>query len=130
MALSEGQRQAGEQSDLRPQKGHLFKVVFLLMGLLGVLAVWLCFGDQGLVRLYQTEAERQACGDRIRFLAQENQALMDEIRRLRTDMQYVEWVARKELNLVKENEMVFRFKERLTGSQSRRDPCAFPGGGI
>ena len=82
----------------------------------GPLVAWLGFGNQGLVQLYRKEMERQAYVDTIRQLAEENQSMLEEIRRLRTDMKYVESVARKELNFVKQNEIVYRFDNDNTRS--------------
>lgn len=54
--------------------------------------------------------------DKIRRLAGENQDLLEEIDRLRTDMKYVESVARRQLNLIKENEVIYRFEKKEGGS--------------
>ena len=54
--------------------------------------------------------------DKIRRLAEENQDLLEEIDRLRTDMKYVESVARRQLNLIKENEVIYRFEKKEGGS--------------
>jgi cell division protein FtsB len=51
---------------------------------------------------------------RIRQLGEENQALVEEIHRLRTDMKHMESVVRKELNLIKANEVIYRFKKKKT----------------
>ena len=40
-----------------------------------------------------------------------NRELIVEIRRLKGDPQYLESVARKELGLVRENEVIYRFKK-------------------
>jgi cell division protein FtsB len=71
--------------------------------------VWLCFGDGGIVHLYRLDSERAAHLERIKRLAQENQALNAEVERLRTDIRYIEKMARRELGLVRENELIFRF---------------------
>ena len=85
---------------------------------LGPLLAWLGFGNHGLVQLYRKEMERQAYVDTIRQLAEENQAMLEEIHRLRTVMKYMELVARKELNLIKENEIVYRFDNDKTRSNA------------
>ena len=74
--------------------------------------ILLCFA----VRLCRTGVERQECLDRIRKLVAENQALIEEVHRFRTDMTYVESVARNELNLIRENEVIYRFKKGETGN--------------
>ena len=72
---------------------------------------WLGFSDHGFVHLYRTEMERQAYTERIRQLTEENQTLLDEIDRLRTDKKYVESVARKQFNMIKPNEVIYRFDQ-------------------
>jgi cell division protein FtsB len=75
------------------------------------IAGWIWYGEGGMVHLCRTEVERKACLDRIRKLVAENQALIEEVHRFRTDMNYVESVARNELNLVRENEVIYRFRK-------------------
>ena len=84
----------------------------LILCFLAPLLAWLGFGDHGLIHLYQKEMERQARVETIRQLAEENQSMLEEVRRLRTDMEYIESVARKELNLIKQNEIVYRFDKK------------------
>ena len=72
---------------------------------------WLGFSEHGFVHLYRTEMERQAYTERIRQLTEENQALLVEIDRLRTDKKYIESVARKQFNMIKPNEVIYRFEK-------------------
>ena len=83
----------------------------IVITILGLIVAWLGFGEHGLFHLYNTEMERKIYVDKIRRLAAENQALLEEVHRLRTDMDYVEAVARKELNLIKQNELIYRFNK-------------------
>ena len=64
--------------------------------------------------------ERQAHVDKIRLLAEENRTLMEEVRRLRNDMNYVESLARRELNLIKKNEVIYRFGTERHGIREGR----------
>ena len=80
---------------------------------------WLWYGESGFVHLYQAKVEREASLERIRILSEENQALLEEIHRLRTDMSYVEFLARERLNLVKENEVIYRFGPDDVAAKSR-----------
>jgi len=73
------------------------------------IAGWIWYGEGGMVHLCRTEVERQESLDRIRKLVAENQTLIEEVHRFRTDMTYVESVARNELNLIRENEVIYRF---------------------
>ncbi len=93
------------------KKRNLWKIPLIVICILGPILAWVGFGKQGLVHLYHTEIERQAYIERIRRLTDENQALLDEIDRLRTDMKYVESVARNQFNMIKSNEVIYRFGE-------------------
>ena len=78
---------------------------------LALMAVWLSFGERGFIHLYRIEKERQAYADKIRDLERENRRLLDEISRLRSDPDYIESQGRRELGLVKEGEVLYRFKK-------------------
>ena len=94
-------------------KRKLWKIPLIVICTLGPIVAWLVFGKQGLLHLYHTELERQAYIERIRQLTEENQALIDEISRLRTDMEYVESFARKQFNMIKSKEVICLGKLRL-----------------
>ena len=89
--------------------------------LTGAIVAWLGFGERGLIHLYHTEMERQSYIERIHRLDEENKALFREIQRFRTDMKYVESVVRRELNLIKKNEMIYRFKNEAQHQDTDTD---------
>lgn len=93
------------------RKKELLKLSIFAL-LLGLIIAWLGFGERGFIHLYKMEKERQAHMQRIRKLESENQALLEEINLLRTDKTYLESVARKELGLVKEDEILYRFSSK------------------
>ncbi len=98
-------------------------VVRLAAALLSVLiVVWLAFGERGLIHLYHMEKQRQRYQERIQSLEKQNHELMLEIERLRTDEAYIESVARKELNLVKDNETRFHFVDPSRGGVTNQAP--------
>ncbi len=96
---------------MKTVKKKFFKV--LLLGLVIVLLVvsWLAFGDRGFVYLYKMDKERKAYLEKIQELELANRELEEEIDRLRNDREYIEATARKELGLVKKNEVIYRFTE-------------------
>ena len=96
---------------MNPRIKKLLKIPLIVLCLFFLSVIWLWFGEGGFARLYRSEAERQSCIERIHRLAAENQALLDEVKLLRTDMKYVESVARRELNLIKKNEVIYRFSK-------------------
>ena len=73
------------------------------------LVAWIGFGERGFIHLYRMEKERENYLEKISKLEQTNKELMNEIRRLREDRDYIETVARRELGLVKENELIIKF---------------------
>jgi len=90
----------------------------------GAVVAWLGFGERGLIHLYRTGMERQKHVDKMRQLAEENEVLFEEVHRLRTDMKYVESVARKQLNLIRQNEVVYRFSnEKLYNNDIETIPA-------
>jgi len=97
---------------LAAQKRSHWQGMLIIVFLLGLIVAWLGFGEQGLIHLYRKDMERQAYLERIQRLTDENHSLQKEIRRLRTDMEYMEYVIRKELNLIKDNEIIYRFKKK------------------
>lgn len=109
---------------MNSRKWKFWKIPLIVLCLLIGIVAWLGFGEQGLIHLYRTEMERQAHMDRIQRLAEENQRLMDEIERLRTDMKYVESVVRRQLNLIKENEVIYRFEKKEKGDSALDNPAA------
>jgi cell division protein FtsB len=96
---------------LSPTIKKLLKIPFIVLLLAALSGAWFWFGKGGVVGLYRSETERQACIERIHKLAAENQELLNEVYLLRTDMKYLESVARRNLNLIGENEVVYRFDE-------------------
>ena len=94
---------------LRKRVKRILLLGFIVLASSVSIVAWLWYGESGFVHLYQTKVEREASLERIRILSEENQALLEEIHRLRTDMGYVEFLARERLNLVKENEVIYRF---------------------
>jgi len=85
-------------------KFSLFPLLFF-----GLIVAWLGFGERGFIHLYRMESERQAHLEKIQKLEQENRELLEEIERLREDMAYIESLGRRELGLVKNDEMLYRF---------------------
>ena len=77
--------------------------------ILALLAMAL-FGEKGLLRSLQYHRQNQALGAEIRSLEIAREDLRQEIRALRDDMYTIEQVARRELGMVKEDEIVYQFK--------------------
>lgn len=59
------------------------------------------------------QKEKERCLAILKDLKEKNWLLANEIRRLKEDNKYFESVAREQLGMVKENEIVYRFKKEL-----------------
>ena len=74
--------------------------------------VWLTwFGSRGNRALNLVEAEIGQIKNHNQELAVENQRYSLKIRRLQNDARYQELVVRRELHLIRDNEMLFLFSE-------------------
>jgi cell division protein FtsB len=82
-----------------------FGLLFLFL-----MALWLGFGERGFIHLYKMEKERQVYVQKIQNLELENRELLEEINRLRSDKEYIESQGRRELGLVRDGEVLYRFK--------------------
>lgn len=69
----------------------------------------LIFGDQGLPRLQALEQRLEELEEQNATLQRDNELLLRRVRALREDPRQVEWVARRELGLVRPEELVFYF---------------------
>jgi len=107
---------------LRPYLRKLLKIPFIILYLAVLSGAWLWFGKGGFARLFHSEAERQATVERVHKLAEENEALLKEVHLLRGDPGYLESVARRELNLIKEKEVLYRFEKSSKTSADESKP--------
>ena len=91
----------------------------LLLTVVTVLAGWvIVYGDKGLMGYVNLQKER----DRLVVVKQEldekNRELYERVKRLRDDRNYIEKTARHELGLVREGELVYRFKTPLSDPET------------
>jgi cell division protein FtsB len=92
----------------------LYAVMLCLAAIL--LVAWMSVGRNGLFDLFNMQAQKQESMITLNDLRAKNRLLASEIRRLREDPKYFESVARKELGLVRGNEIIYRVKEGETGT--------------
>jgi cell division protein FtsB len=85
-----------------------------------VLVVDAIFGERGLLEKMRARREAEALTMEIGRLRQENTRLRDQARRLRDDPRTIEEVARRELGLVRDGELVFVIKDVPSPAASRR----------
>ena len=99
---------------------NILKFSLLALLFLGLVVAWLGFGERGFIHLYQMDRERQTYLEKIKVLERENQDLLDEIRLLRSDRDYVENLGRREMGFVKEDEIIYRFETKKESGKPRQ----------
>ena len=83
-------------------------------------------GERGVVEMVRTRQEAQTLQQALTRIQRQNQRLIEEARRLETDVA-VEDLARRELGLIKPGERVFTVRDIEPEAVSPSDPSA-PGG--
>jgi cell division protein FtsB len=86
-------------------RGRLLPMAVILLLLLG-LAI---FGDKGLVRAWHAMQQKEELQREVRALEETNRALRLEIEALRSDRRHLEGIARRELGMVRDDELIYQF---------------------
>ena len=95
--------------------------VLILSFVVALLSAWLTFGRHGILNLYKMQKEQEKYQAIMQDLKEKNRLLAAEIRRLKEDKGYYESVARKELGLVRGNEIIYRFKKDPSSPYERAE---------
>jgi cell division protein FtsL len=94
---------------MRKKRVLLFILIFLL-----ILGIVTFFGEKGIFNLLRIQKEVARIKEKNAKLEEENQKLREEVKRLQTDRRYIEEIARKELGMVKEGEIIYQFDDKKT----------------
>ncbi len=78
----------------------LVVIILLMLG-------YAIFGERGVIRIVQAEKQKQRLEAELVALQQEQQELREEIDRLKHDKDYWEQLARKNLGMVREGELIY-----------------------
>ena len=79
------------------------------LGVMAGLFFLIFFSDNGLVELVRKREESRHLETATQLLIQENAGLYRMVDRLNNDLSYVEAVARQELGMVRDDEIIFTF---------------------
>ena len=85
------------------------RLLLLILLFLLILGGFTFFGEKGIVHLLRLQKEVTQIRERNVKLEEENEKLKEEVRRLRSDKRYIEEIARRELGMVKEGEIIYQF---------------------
>ena len=94
-----------EKLTTKNRKWHLVLWPLMVLGSV-LLLIW---SPNGLLHLRQSHLEHQELIQKNHILEKENHLLYDEIDQLRNDPAAIEHLARQELGLVKDGELIFQF---------------------
>lgn len=91
-------------------------ISFCILTLFSML-LFILFSDKGLSDLFKLKSERDRLVNQNVQLKKENDTLYRTIERLRNDPDYIESVARKELGMIKKDEVILKPKNNKDGSE-------------
>ncbi|NLC71064.1 MAG: septum formation initiator family protein [Desulfuromonadaceae bacterium] len=67
------------------------------------------FGERGVLRVVDVSRQRDMLQQEIARLSEKNDRLAEEIRGLRSDRRFIEDIARRDLRMARENEIIYVF---------------------
>jgi len=70
------------------------------------------FGERGLLKIYHLNKEKQEVRLRMEAIKGDNLKLVREVDALKNDRRYLESIARKDLGLVRKNEIIYQFPQK------------------
>ena len=88
------------------KKKRLLLLILVSLLILGILTF---FGEKGILHLLRLHKELVRIKEKNMKLEGDNQKLREEVKRLQTDKRYIEEIARRELGMVKEGEIIYQF---------------------
>jgi cell division protein FtsB len=91
-------------------KFKLEKRMYLIpAGCLAFILFFTVFGDKGLLRIFELRKDKAKIEKRLIEIRSENENLKREVVALQSDRRYIERIARKDLGLVRSNEVIYQF---------------------
>jgi cell division protein FtsB len=87
------------------------RMYFLPAGCVVFILFFTVFGDKGLLRIYELRQDNRNIEERLGSTRVDNEKLKREIVALKSDRRYLESIARKDLGLVRSNEVIYQFPQ-------------------
>ena len=85
------------------------RILILVLLLFLIFGFFTFFGDKGIVHLLRLQKEWGRIKETNANMEEENRKLKEEVKRLQVEKRYIEEIARKELGMVKEGEVIYQF---------------------
>jgi cell division protein FtsB/cell division protein DivIC len=99
------------------RKKRFLLLILISLLILGILTF---LGEKGIFHLLRLQKEAVRIKEKNLKLEEENQKLKEEVKRLQSDKRYIEEIARKELGMVKEGEIIYQFDTPSKGKESSK----------
>jgi cell division protein FtsB len=96
------------------------RVLLLILISFLILGFFTFFGEKGVLHLLRLQKELDRIKETNMNMEEENQKLKEEVRRLEHEKRYIEEIARKELGMVKEGEIIYLFDLPIKGEGSSK----------
>ena len=90
------------------------RVYLIPLGCIAFILFFTVFGDKGLLRIYELKQDKGKIEARLTQARGENDKLKREIVALKSDRRYLESIARRELGLVRSNEVIYQFPQEAS----------------
>lgn len=98
------------------KKRFLLLVLFLFL----ILGFFTFFGDKGILHLLRLQKQLARIKEMNSKIEGENRKLREEVRRLQHEKRYIEEIARRELGMVKEGEIIYQFDLPTSETENSR----------
>ncbi len=85
------------------------KIGKFLLGIFIIIALFIIFGNRGFTDYRMLKEKQAALEETNKCTAAENDELKKKITLFKTDLRHVETVARRELGMVKQGDIVYQF---------------------
>lgn len=82
----------------------------IFIALLLIIALFAVLGDKGLIDLYRVRGELDGIQTYNKALEKENREIEKEIALLKGDRRYIEHIAKKELGMIRKNEVIYKIR--------------------
>lgn len=82
------------------------------LALVALILGFALFGDRGILHMWKLSGQKATLAEAITEVETQNEGLRAEIQALRGDRRYIERIARTELGMVRDDELVFQFSDR------------------
>ena len=96
------------------------RVLLLILIFLLILGIFTFFGEKGILHLLRLKKEFARIKEANLQMEKENEALKEEVKRLKQEKRYIEEIARKELGMVKEGEIIYQFESPRTDQETSK----------